>query len=242
MAKDYVSSVIVHGAPVAWMQEITVDTLSEVFHFNYLQDIEGKMARGGSAGAGSNNTDISGADGSILRFPKESLIIDAITEEQVVEDASTSADATGYGEITITYNKSPLDASYKKWTTFLKTLNEKKDSLWLIAIPTGFTHKGRYQDLVQNVDGYMYLICKCNSDIVFKLTGAPVTVALTFISFRGADSLAGGDLATALTTATWTAIDMQIGTSKNITLTPPDLTADDAAVLKVGKPVLKEIS
>ena len=235
-------SIVLHGAPVAWIQEITEASLAELFHFDYLQEPKIKLPLSGTASKGGNNIDIKGADGSILRFPKGSLIIDAITQEEVTEDATADVDATGFGEITLALNKAPSDAAYKRWTTFIKTLYDKKDSLFLIAIPTGFTYKGRNVDSPKNVDGYCYLICKRSSDIELTMNDTPTTLSVTFISFRVADSMAGGDISTALTGATWTAINMKIGTSTYIALTPVALVSDDATLLKAGKPVLKTVT
>ncbi|MCL5990579.1 MAG: hypothetical protein M1419_00555 [Bacteroidetes bacterium] len=240
MALNYTESSILHGAPVAWIQEITVSALTELFHFDFIQEPKYKIPISGTASKGGDNTDIKGADGSLLRFPKGSLIIDAITEEEIVEDATADVDATGFGEITLALNKAPTEIAYKSWTTFVKTLHDKKDSLFLIAIPTGFTYKGRNVSSPKNVDGYFYLICKRSSDIEQTFNDTPTTLSVTFISFRVADSMAGG-IDTALTTATWTAINMKIGTSTNIALTPPALVAGDAALLKAGKPVLKTV-
>lgn len=236
--------IILSGVPVAWVQIIAnpnTPNCAEIWRFDNLQSAQIKLIRGGAAAAGGNNIDINRSDGGIIRFPKDSLIISGLDESAVTEAASTSVDATGFGETVLVTNESPIGvgaaATDVTWSAFIQRLYLNKDALLLICVPVGFTYSSRFGSGSHEADGYYYLICKLSSDIDMTANNTPMTLSLTFISYKITSSASDADTAwpTYLKTVTFSNTALKLGGS-TITLSPPTITTECAADLYAGKP------
>jgi hypothetical protein len=234
--------------PVAWLQLINPNTavIDELWRFDNLQSANMKLIRGGAVAAGGNNIDINRSDGGIIRFPKDSLIINGLDESAVTESASASVDATGYGEITLVTNEMPIvdsggeAATDVTWSQFVARLYANKDSLLLIAVPMGFTYASRFESGTHEADGYYYLICKLSSDIDLTANNTPMSLSLTFVSYKITSSIAEATWVTNLQAATPDPILLKLGGSSTISLAPPAITAGGAGDLYDGIPFVQK--
>ena len=222
--------ILLHGVRVAWIQLINAGAITELLHID-------KLGPGSSykkilsSSATTENTDIIYADGAMTRFPKASVIIDGISEEELVSDSSGS----GRGEITLEMVGTPNDASITSWTNFLQVLDDHDTDYFLVALAVGFSYYERYEAATKKADGYFYMVCKRTSDIEQSVGNNAITLSITFKSFMPS-SLNEANF----TGATWTPIDMTLGGSNKITLTPPALVSADASYLLNGIPIWKE--
>jgi len=245
--------IILSGAPVAWIQIIAdpnTPSCSETWDFDNLQSAQLKLIRSSSGKTGSNNIDINRSDGGIIRFPKDTVIISGVDESIMTEDATTSVDATGLGEIILVTNESPIGkntaSSDTTWSAFIQRLYANKDSLLLIAVPIGFTYSSKLSGTGSHkADGYYYLVCKLNSDIDMTANNTPMSLSLTFVSFKITSSASDANTAwpAYLQTVTWSDINLKLGGTNTITLNPPTITASAAADLYAGKPsIIKDFT
>ena len=248
--------IILHGAPVAWIQTINPNTgaIAEIWRFDNLQSAQLKLIRGGAAAAGSNNIDINRSDSGVIRFQKNTLIINGVDESAVTEAATTNVDATGFGELILVTNQAPIAVGEaladNTWSEFINRLYANKDTLLLIAVPIGFTFASRYEAGTHEADGYYYLVCKLSSDIDMTANNTPMSLSLTFVSYKvsssldkgafGTDATPTGIVRTNMINATWTDIGLKLGGSSTITLNPPALLQADADLLFAGNPVVKK--
>ncbi len=226
--------IILSKCPLAWLYKIdeSADTLTLAYKFDNLSDVVIKMLIAGSA-AGGENTDFTRADGAIVRFPKESLILDGATELQVASD-SGGADASGLGEITITTNEA--DVASTSWTAFCANLNLNKDAKYLLIVGTGFSYNRTGTGSTRKPDGYAFMIGKITSDI--EVTSVPLTITFAAQKASGFTML----VAALNTTIGANSIALKRGgASYDATITPKSLPAtDETAVdsLKKGEIVL----
>jgi hypothetical protein len=261
MATTTNKGIILSGVPVAWIQFINqyTATISELWRFDNLQAANMKAKLSTAAAAGGSNVDINRSDGAIIRFPKDSLIISGIDETELTENAASGVDSTGLGEIILTTNEMPLvdaagvAASFgmipprglnvvdATWSEFVARLYANKDSLLLIAVPMGFSYDSRAIGGTGTADGYYYLICKLSSDIDLTANNTPMSLALTFVSYKITSSVAEATWVTNLQAATPTAITLKLGGS-TISLSPPAITAAGAANLYDGIPFIQKDS
>lgn len=235
---------IITKCPFLWMFEITDvataadDALVLKYKFDNASAVTFKSLAAGSSAASTENIDLTRADGAIFRFPKENLIIDAITETQIASDTG-GADASGLGEISATLQEAPVGTS-TSWTSFVAELNANKDKKWLVIVGTGYSYERTGTDSTRKPDGYAYMIGKISSDI----DASEGNVALTFASQKAS----GWEVdATEMTTAFSAAgIDLKRGgTGYDVDKTlnvPVSLVAADITDLKAGKIVLKEVT
>jgi hypothetical protein len=135
--------------------------------------------QGASASTGEN-TDFNRADGAIIRFPKNSLIISGKDESLITETANDEY-ASGLGDLSLVTNEADLDSI--SFTAMLQKLVANKESLFLAVVPTGFTYKSRYVDAAKTVDGYIYQLYRITTDIDFSATTLTIGLSATKASY-----------------------------------------------------------
>lgn len=236
--------IILTGTPFGWVHRVkftagnpqaqppTSDTysLEELWLFNNLQSSTYKILKPGTTSSSSNNIDINRADGGIFRFTKESLILDGVTEEDITP-ADTSADATNKGDITLVINEAPVDSN--SWTAFIKDVKDHLDSMFMITIGTGFSHKSKNDAGLRKPDGYIHMIGKINSDIEQQLSSNPTSLTMTFVSTKNSGLVEGAisEIEELFTAIVW----KRGGGDKDIDgILPPVIGADGEEILLTG--------
>lgn len=219
--------IILTGSPFAWIQTITGGALAAKWTLSNLQSSSYKALVSSTAATTGENIDINRADGAIIRFPKDSLILSGITESEETS-VETSSDATGLGEITLVLNEAPVESN--SMTAFLKELKSLKSSLFLITIGTGFSYKAKTDAALKKPEGFVHMIGKLSSDIEQSLGNSPSALTLTFVSYKNS-GLDDADL----TGATFTAITWKKGGTGDVSgITPPAIAAGEATSLLEG--------
>lgn len=221
--------IILNGSPFAWLHKITDGTITELWKFDNLQSSTYKLPKPGSDSGNSENVDIKRADGAIIRFPKQSLILSGVDETDITP-ADSSSDATGKGEITLITNEAPNESN--SWTAFLKSLKTEKNSLFLVTIGTGFSHKARTDATYKKPEGYVHLIGKINTDIEQQFGENATTLTLTIASYTNS----GIEVSDLTDAELFSAIDWKLGgAGKNISgIKPPAITEPIANDLLAG--------
>lgn len=226
--------VIISKWPLAWVYKIdeSDDSITIAYMFDNLSDVVIKMLIAGSTSSGEN-IDFTRADGTIVRFPKESLVLDGTNENQVASD-NGGADASGLGEITITTNEADIDST--SWTAFCAKLNLNKNAKYLLIVGTGNSYNRTGTGSTRKPDGYAFMVGKITSDI--EVTTVPLTITFAAQKASGFTKLVA-DINTAI--AANSIVLKRGGASYNATITPKSLPAtDETAVdsLKKGEIVL----
>ena len=220
--------IILTGSPFAWVHKVDAGALIELWKFDNLQSTTYKIMKPGATSQSGENIDINRADGAIWRFPKTNLVLSGIDETDITP-AAASSDATGKGEITLVINEAPLSAN--SWTAFIKTLKDELNSLFLITIGTGYSHKARTDITLRKPEGFVHLIGKINNDVEQQLNNSPLSISLTFVSYANS----GLDEADLTSTSLFTAITWKLGGSGDVTgIKPPDITSGGATTLLSG--------
>ncbi len=244
MALEAQKNMIIKGSPVAWMYKLTdsegsaSDALELTYRFDNLNTQPvAKFISAGNA-AGGENIDIARADGGIWRIAKENLVLDLLTENQVI-DSGGGADASGLGEITIVTNEAPIASTpFEGWTAFIADLIAKKDDKFLVIIPTGYSATRTGTGNSQKPDGYIYMIGKITNDIEVG-SSVPSSLTITFAAQKASDF--------GVTSKTFTSVTDGImikrgGANYNIAAdktVPVALGSTDFAELIKGKIIIK---
>jgi hypothetical protein len=234
------------GVPIMWVFSLTMDSLSQVtgmlterWTFDNLQELTYKKIKSGSSTSTSDNLDINRIDNTIMRFPKESLIIDATNGTEVASD-SGGTDASGLGEITAIINQTPLETAITSWTAFIADLAAAQEAgtKFLIIAPTGYTYDGQGTGTSRKPDGYVYMIGSLSADIEQKQSnGAGIPVTVTFAAQKVT-------MSSALTAVTFTGKGIAISRGGSTTIAaaqnvPVDLDSAGITVLAAGKVLIK---
>jgi hypothetical protein len=231
MAVTVKNKVILHGAPFAWIHIITtveeVTSITELWRFDNLASCTYSLPRTG-AESGGQNLDIPRADGLIWRLPKESRILDGITEEDITP-ADVSSNATGKGTITLVINEAPLEMN--SMSAFRADVKEKQGDLFLVTIATGVSYTAKMTN--KKPEGYIHMIGKINNDISENFDSNHNPITLEFVSYTNsgleADDLTSETLFTAIT---W----KLGGTGKDITgIKPPTITSGKETEILAGE-------
>jgi len=221
MAVSVKNKVILHGAPFAWIHSITTSegetTISELWRFDNLASCQYTLPRAGAESSGEN-LDIPRSDGLIWRFPKESRILDGITEE-LIETRDTSADATGKGTISLVINEAPIEMN--SFSAFRADIKSKLKDFFMVTIATGVSYTAKMTN--KKPEGYIHMIGKISNDISEVFDSNHNAVTLEFASYKNS-GLEAEDLSEAV--SLFTAIDWKLGGSgKDISgIKPPDIT------------------
>lgn len=231
---------IITGGPFGWIHwmKTTGGTAAlacpETWKFDNLQKPSIKLMMPASSSSSSSSTiDITRADGTITRFPKEALIMDGTTETDITP-AAASSDATSKGVFTLVINEAPQGMSM---TAFLKDIQSKISELFLITIATGFSYDGL--NTQGKVDGWAYMLGKLSADIDFDTTQN--TITLVFNSYKMNATTYANITNTILSGITYTALKRK---PKATTFAPSSGNSDiilaaDATTLMGGDIVLK---
>lgn len=225
--------IILTGSPFAWVHLISYNSatsswvITEKWKFDNLQSSTYKILKPGTTTTGGENIDITRADGAIWRFPKTTLILSGINEEDITPP-DASSDATNKGEITLVTNEAPINVN--SWTDFIINLQTHLNSKFMVTIGTGYSHIGRTSGS-RYPDGFVHMIGKINNDIEQQLSNNPVSLSITFISCTNS-----GLAASALTgTGLFTDISLKIGKGENDPKVKPDaITSNDESDLLSG--------
>jgi hypothetical protein len=223
---------ILNGCPQAWFHLITEGTITEKWRFDNIQKAGYKILKTGSNTTNANNLDIKRIDGATWRFPKETLILDGITENDITP-ADASSDATGKAEITMIIVEAPIEKN--SFTAFAREFKTLKDSLFLVTIPSGQSYRAKTDQ--KKPEGYIHMIGKISSDSEFQFEGEKETsLSLTLVSYKNSGLVAADLTDESLFTAiTW----KKGGTGKDITgIKPPTITSGDAAEILAGDVVI----
>jgi len=227
------TGILFRALPVAWVFEIdqSANTVTELWTFDNLQSCNYKIPKNPDSSSDSETIDINRADGAIIQFPKEELVIDGTNEEDIT---GSSGNLTGAGEVTIVANQAPTEQT--SFTAFLMELQEKIDSKFLVIIPTGMS----YTDTVSSTpdsEGFLYMIGDITSDIEQELSGEPSSVSITFGAAKpnSADDTA---LGSAIDGITPSAIDWKRGMTSDAEIQPA-FPADADDNLIEGKIVIE---
>lgn len=226
---DAKKKIIVNNAPIAQIWEVVSGALVDRYTFaNVLAQL--KMAASSADAAGTEKVEIQQGNGWKIQFNKVVGVIKG-EDETDATPAGSSTSATGKGEITLTIKEAPYNSGVATMTSFIESLRDKKDSFFLIAIPTGYTPYGQTLG-TPVVDGWAFMIGKRTSDIDIAYGDGAKELTVTFAS----NSEATLD-ATDFTGLTMFAIKER---GQGNELTPPTLISGDATNLLAGDVVIKE--
>ena len=225
--------IILTGSPFAWVHKIDAGAITELWKFNNLQSSTYKILKPGSSAQSSDNIDINRADGAIWRFPKTNLILSGVDETDITP-AGSSSDATNKGEITLVTNEAAIESNSP--TAFIKSVKDNLDSIFMITIGTGYSHKARTDLTLRKPDGFIHMIGKINNDLEQQLNNSPTSLTMTFVSYKNS-TIEETDLTV---TSLFTAITWKLGgTGKDVDgIKPPDIISGDAQKLLLGEVVV----
>lgn len=196
MATTMDKRMIMKGGPFAYLYEASEGALSLAYTFdNLATGTQIVLPKADAAAASSNNLDATRADGAIIRFPAETLVVSGVDETDITP-AEESTDATGKGRITIVTQEAPLPTTINSWAAFMADLKSKHDSLFLLTVATGFAYGGATAG-TPKVDGWARMLCKINNDLDFTFGNQITALTLEFVSYKnplGDDALAEIDL------------------------------------------------
>lgn len=235
MSKLIKQTVPFRGAPVAWVFGIAAGAITLKWSFNNLADgstLKAKEASSSSSSS-SDNTDFVTQDGRTWRFPKENLILDADTEEDITPAAATS-DATSLATMTLVTAFAPTQLT--QMAAFDAALLESKNAGEKVVICLGLYYTLRSATENKKPDAYGWLLAKNSGEIDFQGGKART---LTYDSYRNTDS---GLAVAALTVADLCPAQtiQRGGTGKDVTgVAPPVLTEAQATAILAGKPVIQ---
>jgi hypothetical protein len=231
------------GVPIAWLYEITIgegtaaNSIDRVYDIDNLGGGQVNYIASASAGGNDNNVDINRNDGTIIRFPNDAPIVGGPDELEIV-DESGGTDASGLGTIQLILNEAPIQST--SITAFISELEAKKNSKFLIIVPTIYTYDRLGTGATKKPDGFVYMIGKRTNDLSLNLDNNPKQITLEFAAQKATD-LNADDIVD-LFPMTGIAIKRggsDIAASVNA---PIDLVTDDADALLLGKVVTKENS
>ena len=249
---------IINDCPMAWIYKFNVgtgasdDVLSPLYFFDNLTSIAYKLQKGTAASGTAANVDRTRADGALIRFPKESLILDGTTEIQVI-DASGGSDATQYCEITLITQEAPCNLDdddvafdtitnpfkFDSWTDFIADLLSQIEAgaKLLVIIPTGYSYDRKNTSSLRLADGFVYCIGMITNEPESP-AGQDKTLTLTFASnkYVTLDTNMSMDFSDHGIKIKRGGGDSDIPASINY---PPALDSSDFVILATGKPVVK---
>jgi hypothetical protein len=163
--------------------------LEKKYTFDNLADGKWTIKQVAADSTSGENIDFNTADGRIIRFDKDQLIL-AGKDETDITPAATSTDATGLAEIILTINEAPKEAAINGWTAFIADLKENIDAIWCVVIGTGYSYYNHNVSSDKKPDGYAFMFGKISGDIA-----STIPLVLTFASNK-AIGLATGVLST----------------------------------------------
>jgi hypothetical protein len=248
---------ITNDCPMAWIYKFNIgtgacdDVLSPLYFFDNLTSIAFKLQKGKEASGTGANLDRTRADGAIIRFPKEELIIKGEDETQVITSAGGS-DATQYFEGTLITQEapcnlddddSPYDAitnpyKYDSWTDFLADLLSQIESgaKLLVVLPTGYSYNRKGVSSSRKADGFVYCIGMVTNEPESPAgEGKTLTLTLASNMYTTLDTNMSMDFSSH-------GIKIKRGGLYDIPANinyPPALDDADFAILATGKPVIK---
>ncbi len=162
---------------------------------------------------------------------------DGVTPKDITP---TSEQKSGYGKLSISVNEADRDSD--SWGEFVAKLKGALDDYWLIAVPMPFSYTGR--KTTGNADGYFYFTGKLSENTNFAVR--PLNLTFEAVVCPHATSAGWSAAVTALDfTAEPAGEEPGYIPLKGIStfhITPEALTSGEAATLKLGQIVAKQIS
>lgn len=247
MAYSISTNALITGSSVGYVYEVktnagTVGDVSpnQLWDFSELTEstVKPKIAAGSGGTTGETN-DLTVFDGRVIQYPKESLNISGITEV-ISSTASGIPNASSKGEMTLTTRFTPVGSTYTTVTAWLAEIMAKKDSVFLIVLPTGYSGVQSGNGNTKKPDGWAYMLGALSADPEFK---AGTDVALTFASVSSSKTLTVSSSFFTGKGVDVTRGKVSSGSSATVidkTLnTPLALTTQDCAVLQAGEILLK---
>ena len=175
------TKMVLTGVPLGYIALVddTTGTIGTTYRFGNLASATYKILKSESSESSTENTDITRADGAIIRFPKIAPTISGVTG--LISSSGTSGSATSKAEMALVVNEAPEECtSWTQWVSIAKSLMGK---LCLIVIPTGMTYEERSSIVsAKAVDGWAYMLGRLSADLENQLGSSNTTNTLTFAS------------------------------------------------------------
>jgi hypothetical protein len=238
MSLSMSQKMIISGSPIAYVHEIVDGVITELYNFNNITDPYYKIPKSGSSTTNGSYLDIKRADDAIIRFDRESLVLSGVDETDITP-TETATDATGYGEMGLTVLEAPEQKN--SMTAYQAEIMEKKDSLFLVTVATGYSYKSKTESGLKKPEGWAHMIGKISNDLEFKRSADnSLVIPHVFASYKNSGlveaDLTDPDLFTAVTYK-------RGGTGKDVTgIKPATITSAMATRLLAGKIAISSIT
>lgn len=236
---------IFEGTPLGWMLLVDTTTAAALcpaasthLYFDAISDGSVKDLITATSQQSSENTDLTLPNNVIIRYPKSTVIVDGTDDSKLLTDPTKDPYASKRGEVTFTIALADCDST--TWTAMLNTIRTNAQALWLVCLPIGTTYTNAGTG---TIDGYYYMLGKITTDLESKLSSTPASVTITLVSYEfystsstATSTVKAAFVSNAQGAGIWPALTMK-GTGA--TVTPPTLTAPEAALVADGELVLR---